>query len=166
MTTISKDCQLSKIYTNHSLCATTVHLLDVARFPDRHIMYVTGHKVESSLKTYTGYIDIKTKQKMYNTLSIVLRSSDNNVQKVDTCKTEKCCEQYWSLYPACFDLLPLSDSQEDQLISDMKMDTNFDDIVKMLNIPECQSVNPSPAVNTVNYVQLPFIFSFWRVTND
>jgi hypothetical protein len=38
--------------------------------------------------------------------------------------------------------------QEDQLISDMKMDTNFDDIVKMLNIPECQSVNPTPAVNT------------------
>jgi hypothetical protein len=28
----------------------------------------------------------------------------------------------------------------------MKMDTNFDDIVKMLNIPECQSVNPTPAV--------------------
>lgn len=149
MTTISKDCQLSKIYTNHSLRATTVHLLDVARFPDRHIMSVTGHKAESSLKTYTGYTDSKTKQKMSNTLSSVLRSSDNNVQKVDTCKTEKSCEQYSSLHPACFDLLPLSDSQEDQLISDMKMDTNFDDIVKMLNIPECQSVNPTPAVNTV-----------------
>jgi hypothetical protein len=86
---------------------------------------------------------------MSNTLSSVLRSSDNNVQKVDTCKTEKSCEQYSSLHPACFDLLQLSDSQEDQLISDMKMDTNFDDIVKMLNIPECQSVNPTPAVNTV-----------------
>jgi hypothetical protein len=47
----------------------------------------------SVLKTYTGYIDIKTKQKMSNTLSSVLRSSDNNVQKVDTCKTEKSCEQ-------------------------------------------------------------------------
>jgi hypothetical protein len=51
MTTTNKDCQLSKIYTNHSLRATTVHLLDVARFPDRHIMSVTGHKAESSLKT-------------------------------------------------------------------------------------------------------------------
>ena len=50
MTTTNKDCQLSKIYTNHSLRATTVHLLDVARFPDRHIMSVTGHKAESSLK--------------------------------------------------------------------------------------------------------------------
>jgi hypothetical protein len=94
MQSISKDCQLSKIYTNHSLRATTVHLLDVARFPDRHIMSVTGHKAESSLKTYTGYTDSKTKQKMFNTLCSVLRSSDNNVRKVDTCKTEKSCEQY------------------------------------------------------------------------
>ena len=31
----------------------------------------------------------------------------------------------------------------------MNMDTNFDDIVKTLNIPECQSVNPALAVNTV-----------------
>jgi hypothetical protein len=54
MTTIRKDCQLSKIFTNHSLRATTVHLLDIAWFPDRHIMSVTGHKAESSLKTYTG----------------------------------------------------------------------------------------------------------------
>ena len=71
------------------------------------------------------------------------------MQKVDTCKTEKSFEQYSSLHPAYFDLLLLSDSQEDQLIFDMKMDTNFDDIAKMLNIPECQSVNPTPAVNTV-----------------
>ena len=169
MTTISKDCQLSNIYTNHSLRATTIHLLDVARFPDRHIMFVTGHKAESSLKTYTGYTDSKTKQKMSNALSSVLRSSDNNVQQVDTYKAEKSCEQYSRLHPACFDLLPLSDSQEHQLISDMKMDTNFDDIVKTLNIPECQCVNPTGSQysqNAVNYVQLPFIFSFWRVTND
>ena len=93
MQSISKDCQLSKIYTNHSLRATIVHLLDVDRFPDRHIMSVTGHKAESSLKTYTGYtdrhimsvtgykaesslktytgyIDSKTKQKMSNTLRL------------------------------------------------------------------------------------------------
>jgi hypothetical protein len=108
---------------------------------------------------------------MYNILSSVLRSSDNNVQNVETCKTEKSCEQYPNLHmhPAYFDMLPLSDSQEDQLISDMKMDTNFDDIVKTLNIPECQCVNPTGSQcsqNVVNYVQLPFIFLCWRVTND
>ena len=108
---------------------------------------------------------------MYNILSSVLGSSDNNVQNVETCKTEKSCEQYPNLHmhPAYFDMLPLSDSQEDQLISDMKMDTNFDDIVKTLNIPECQCVNPTGSQcsqHVVNYAQLPFIFLCWRVTND
>ena len=55
MNTISKECQLSQIYTNHSLRATTVHFLDIANIQDRHIMSVTGHKSQSSLKTYTGY---------------------------------------------------------------------------------------------------------------
>ena len=69
MSTISKESGLSLIYANHSLRATTVHVLDVARFPERHIMSVTGYKAQSSLKTYTGYPDSKTKQNMSNTLS-------------------------------------------------------------------------------------------------
>ncbi len=46
--------QLSQPYTNHSLRATTVHILDENDFPKRHIMAVTGHKAETSLRTYTG----------------------------------------------------------------------------------------------------------------
>ena len=57
MNKISESAQLSKKYTNHSLRATAVHILDAANFPSRHIMTVTGHRSESSLKTYTGYTD-------------------------------------------------------------------------------------------------------------
>ena len=56
MSTISKESDLSRIYINHSLRAKTVHVLDVARFLDRHIMSVTGHKAQSSLKTYIPVI--------------------------------------------------------------------------------------------------------------
>jgi hypothetical protein len=49
-----------------------VHVLDVARFLDRHSISVTGHKAQSSLKTYTGYTDSQTKQNMSNTLSNAL----------------------------------------------------------------------------------------------
>jgi hypothetical protein len=49
---------------NHSLRATTVHVFDAAQFPGRHIMTVTGHKSETSLKIYTGYTTEKTKQIM------------------------------------------------------------------------------------------------------
>ena len=55
MSEIRKQFALSQVYINHSLRATTVHVLDAADIAGRHIMSVTGHKSESSLKTYTGY---------------------------------------------------------------------------------------------------------------
>lgn len=55
MPAISTNARLSQRYTNHSLRATTVHKLDSNDFSGRHITSITGHKSESSLKTYTGY---------------------------------------------------------------------------------------------------------------
>ena len=49
MSEISKEFALSQVYTNHSLRATTVHVLDAANIAVRHIMSVTGHKSESIL---------------------------------------------------------------------------------------------------------------------
>jgi hypothetical protein len=69
MAYLSKKAELSHSYTNHSLRATAVHILDGAHIPTRHIMTVTGHKAESSLKTYTGYTDHNTKKAMSHTLS-------------------------------------------------------------------------------------------------
>jgi hypothetical protein len=54
MTEISRMAKLSRECTNHSCRATTVYVLDEAQVPNRHILSVTGHKSESSLKTYTG----------------------------------------------------------------------------------------------------------------
>ena len=65
---ISKRFNFSKIYTNHSLRATSVHILDTAEFAGRHIISVTGHQSESSLKPYTGYTDENTKRKMSKSL--------------------------------------------------------------------------------------------------
>ena len=57
MSDICEKAGIAKQYTNHSLHATAVHILDEAEFAGRHmyIMSITGHKSESSLKTYTGY---------------------------------------------------------------------------------------------------------------
>ena len=73
MNKISESAQLSQKYTNHSLRATAVHILDAANFPSRHIMTVTGHRAESSLKTYTGYTDSNIKQSMSNEISKSMR---------------------------------------------------------------------------------------------
>ncbi|VDH93436.1 Hypothetical predicted protein [Mytilus galloprovincialis] len=69
MNEISKAANLSREYTNHSCRATTVHILDEAQIPSRHIMSVTGHKSEASLKTYSGKTCEKTKKIMSDTLS-------------------------------------------------------------------------------------------------
>ena len=52
MKTISRQAGCSLMYTNHSLRATTVTVLDKAGIASRDIMAVTGHKSESSLKHY------------------------------------------------------------------------------------------------------------------
>lgn len=68
MSTLSEKALLKR-YTNHSLRATSVHLLDSAQVPSRHIITVIGHKSESSLKTYTGNTDCQTKRMMSHTIS-------------------------------------------------------------------------------------------------
>ena len=54
MINISTRLGLSQRYTNHSIRATTVTQLSRAGFQARQIMRVTGHKVESSLTSYSA----------------------------------------------------------------------------------------------------------------
>ena len=69
MPAISTNAGLSQRYANHYLRATTVHILDSNKFSGRHVTSVTGHKSESSLKTYTGYTAPNIKRKMSETIS-------------------------------------------------------------------------------------------------
>ena len=83
MPNISQKAGLSRRYTNHSLHATSVHLLDsIGKYASRHIMTVTGHKSETSLKTYTGYTDSKIKRSMSDTISGSLRSESPKRKKL------------------------------------------------------------------------------------
>lgn len=64
---ISREAKLSKCYTNHSIRATAVTILDKSGFEARHIMAVSGHKNEASIRSYSK-TDICTK-KMSETLT-------------------------------------------------------------------------------------------------
>ncbi|KAK3088834.1 hypothetical protein FSP39_024307 [Pinctada imbricata] len=59
MTNLSKQCMLSKAYTNHSIRATGATLLSRSHFGAAQIMSVTGHKSVSSLAVYQRVSDIE-----------------------------------------------------------------------------------------------------------
>ena len=68
MKQISKQAGLSKDYTNHSIRAKTVTILDKSWFEARHIMALSGHRSESSIRSYSK-MDESTKKRMSETLT-------------------------------------------------------------------------------------------------
>ena len=69
MKNISREAKLSKCYTSHSIRATAVTILDKSGFEARHIMAVSGHKNEASIRSYSK-TDIYTRKKMSESLTI------------------------------------------------------------------------------------------------
>ena len=53
MKQISKQARLSKDYTNHSIRATAVTIIDKSGFESRHILSLSGHRSESSIRSYS-----------------------------------------------------------------------------------------------------------------
>ena len=53
MKKLSVEAKLSKIYTNHSIRATCITILDSAGLEARHIMAVSGHRSEASIRSYS-----------------------------------------------------------------------------------------------------------------
>ena len=72
MASISKKSKLSKLYTNHSIRATTITSLDHAGFEARHIMRTSGHKSEASIRSYSSRLSESKKREISSTLSRAL----------------------------------------------------------------------------------------------
>ncbi|XP_056011254.1 uncharacterized protein LOC125681899 [Ostrea edulis] len=67
MSELSKSCELSQVYTNHSIRATGVTVLSKGMFGPTQIMAVTGHKSVQSLSVYQR-VDEEEKNQMSKTL--------------------------------------------------------------------------------------------------
>ena len=68
MKKISINAKLSTVYTNHCIRATAVTILDQSGVEARHIMAVSGHRSESSIRSYSR-TSIGMKRKMLGNLS-------------------------------------------------------------------------------------------------
>ena len=72
MKNLSKKAGLGKIYTNHCIRATTVTNLNEKGFEARDIMATTGHKNESSIRSYATKCPSNKRREMSDALSSVL----------------------------------------------------------------------------------------------
>jgi membrane-bound inhibitor of C-type lysozyme len=117
MKNISKQAGLSKQYTNHSIRPTAVTILDKSGFEARHIMSVSGHRYESSIRSYSK-TDEATMKRISETLtSATTGTSDFSTMMYDQQITEPALAAT-SLSP----LLTLS--QEQHILIDLNLTTN------------------------------------------
>ena len=116
---LSQQANLSIIYTNHSIRATAVTIFDRSGFEARHIMSVSGHRSESSIKNYCK-TDQNTKAKMANSLMSVIPSGECTVT------------------PEAASPPLLTDSQEEFLLRDLTVQTSNNQNAKQFNFYNCK----------------------------
>ena len=78
MAEISKIAHLSTIYTNHSVRATSITVMDIGGITGRHIMKVSGHRSEASLKSYSNRVSDRKKREISDILSNAITSVVEN----------------------------------------------------------------------------------------
>ena len=78
MATLSTKYKLSQRYTNHCIRVTTVQALDDHNIAGRHIVRVSGHKSEESIKSYARKLSAAKKRKISSVLSTIV--DDGNGQ--------------------------------------------------------------------------------------
>ena len=78
MTDISKECKLTKIYTNHSIRVTGITVLTRMNFSNSEIMSITGHKSVQSLTRYQRTQD-REKISMRNVMHQSLTKEEDQI---------------------------------------------------------------------------------------
>lgn len=69
MAVLSKDAGLSSKYTNHCIRATCITALDHKGVEARHIMSISGHKSENSIRSYSERLSENKKRQISDILS-------------------------------------------------------------------------------------------------
>ena len=128
MKRISKEANRSRIYTNPSIRATAVTILDKSGFEARHIMTANGHRNESSIRAYSK-TDQTTKKRMSETLTAA--GASNSTPNEDSARLETLTAENISLSP----LLALS--QEEHVMRDLHFQTSHSQVSKNFAFYNC-----------------------------
>ena len=66
---LSEDLKLDQTYTNHLIHTTVISTLDADGFEARHIMKLSSHKNESTIKEYSVQCPDNKRKQMFDSLS-------------------------------------------------------------------------------------------------
>ena len=97
---ISKLANLTREYTNHSIRATSVTILDECGFEVRHIMCVTSHRSEASIRSCASKTKSGIKLAMSTGLISALHEADQdsrnllNIENKNITVDSKCGMQF------------------------------------------------------------------------
>ncbi len=122
MKELSEAAKLSMIYTNYSMHATCITNLDQAGFESRHIMAVSSHKSESTVKTYACQCPENKKQEMSMSLAQKISRKATKLEQtamfVLPSNPEETPEKpLLHFNPESQELMPLPDELDDQIFS-------------------------------------------------
>ena len=84
MKNISETAKLSRCYTNHSIRATAITILDQNGVEARHIMSLSGHRNASSLQSYCKTSENR-KREISSMLSSATGSNDSSTVNKRPC---------------------------------------------------------------------------------
>ena len=79
MASLSVEYKLSKKYTNHCVRSTCITQLDHHGIESRHIMEVSGHKSETSIKSYSKRLSDDKKRQISEILSENIPAKRTNI---------------------------------------------------------------------------------------
>ena len=136
MKVLSDDAKLQGTYTNHCIRKTVIQTLDDEGFETRHIMALSSHKSETTIKEYATKCPESKKHEMYDALSKQLRPGKKAKPSSMVSKPQQ-NEPNINLQPENMDLpnfnlveLDDNDIQDDVLLKYLE---ETDDILQPLN---------------------------------
>ena len=119
MATLSTRANLQNRYTNHSVRATCITVLDGKGFEARDIMTVSSHKTEQTIKSYSRTSDTR-KREMSNALSTALvQSPPEKKSKKEPIETTTKLQNDDENLSTIRDLLQLTPDQETEFFNEI-----------------------------------------------
>ena len=170
MKEISKNAKLSMIYMNHCIRASVVTNLNDSGFEAHDIMATTGHKSESSIRSYAKKVPIKRRREVSYTLASKIIENNSKVAKKDAPATVTAPQKEQESNPinsyaelATFELFPEFEDQDlvDVLTQIEKENEQLETLVDKQNQNKVQLDTPKMP-KTINFAAMTNISNINR----